>query len=223
MRAMILAAGRGERMGELTRSTPKPLLKINDRFLIEYSIRQLAAVGITEIVINVCYFATKMKEVLKSGRQYGVNLIYSEESEALETGGGIVNALPLLGDQSFIVLSADVVTNYPLERLLNKKISLAHLVMVDNPYYHQNGDFSFNDQHLIFPQGKTYTFGNIGLYHPDLFLGYQSKKFRLGDLLRSAIQQKKVTGEYYQGFWHNVGTEQDLYLLSGSDGVMECI
>lgn len=210
MRAMILAAGRGSRMGALTEKTPKPLLRINDRYLIDYSIRALSHVGIKDIVINISYHAEQIKAALGSGTEYGVNILYSEEEEALETGGGIYKALPLLGADPFIVLSADVITDYPLHPLLNKTCDLAHLVLVENPPYHPGGDFCLESNKITYGQGTTFTFGNIGLYKPELFSNCKPGKFRLGDLLKEAILQGRISGEFYSGKWHNVGTPQDL-------------
>lgn len=216
MRAMILAAGRGSRMGVLTEKTPKPLLRVNDRFLIDYSIRALSDAGIKDIIINISYQAQQIKAALGSGMHYGVNILYSEEEEALETGGGIYKALPLLGPEPFIVLSADVVTAYPLQQLINKPCDLAHLVLVENPVYHPNGDFCLDSNKVRYGQGPTFTFGNIGLYRPELFANCKPGKFRLGDLLKEAIHQNRITGEFYQGSWHNIGTPNDLSQLTVS-------
>lgn len=210
MRAMILAAGRGERMGELTQHTPKPLLKVNGHYLIEYAIRQLQQAGICEIVINVSYLAEQIKTALGDGSQYNVAIAYSEEEERLETGGGIFQALPLLGEDPFIVISSDIITNYPLQQLPKDPKGLAHLVMVDNPSYHPQGDFGFQNEYLTMDTQPTFTFGNIGVYRPDLFSHCQPGHFRLGALLKPAIQQNKITGEYFSGLWYNVGSPQDL-------------
>ena len=210
MRAMILAAGRGKRMGELTKDTPKPLLKLANRYLIEYSIEALSKAGISDIVINVSYHAALIMDVLGNGSRYGVMIHYSEEEEALETGGGILKALPLLGDDPFIVLSADIISDYPLKKLSLRSESLAHLVLVDNPFFHPEGDF-YLEEGMIQPQGKKkLTFGNIGLYHPALFSGYTLQKFPLNIIFQDAIKKGKITGEYYSGFWRNLGTLGDL-------------
>lgn len=210
MRGMILAAGRGARMGALTANTPKPLLRIGNHFLIEYSIYSLAKIGIKDIVINICYQGEQIKQVLGDGAKYGVTIHYSEETEALETGGGIYQALPLLGSDPFIVLSCDVVTNYPLDRLPRNPPGLAHLVLVDNPPYHAKGDFCLKGNKIYCGHHSTLTFSNIGVYRPELFAQCKLEKFRLGNLLRKAILQDKVTGEHYQGIWYNLGTPDDL-------------
>ncbi len=210
---MILAAGRGERMQHLTENTPKALLRVADHYLIEYPIFSLRKMGVKEIVINVCYFADKIKEVLGDGSRYGVRIIYSDEEIALETGGGIFQALPFLGSDPFIVLSCDVLTDYPLKQLPTLSNQLAHLILVDNPIYHPKGDFGLEKNKIIFHEKNTLTFGNIGIYRPELFAGCQPGKFRLGDLLRAAIQQNAITGEHYTGFWKNLGTPDDLETL----------
>jgi N-acetyl-alpha-D-muramate 1-phosphate uridylyltransferase len=218
MRGMILAAGRGERMGALTEKTPKPLLKVKERYLIEYSIDALKKINIRDIVINVCYQREQIKLALGDGSRYGVHIHYSDETEALETGGGIFQALPLLGDDPFVVLSCDVVTDYPLQKLPKNLEQLAHLVLVDNPDFHPKGDFCFakNSEYLEMPNqnSPTFTFGNIGVYRKELFQSCSPGKFRLGDLLKQYILQNQVTGECYSGFWHNVGNPEQLVKLS---------
>src|SRR5262245_47836758 len=138
-KAMILAAGRGERMGELTSLQPKPLLRVAGHYLIEYAIANIKRAGISDIVINVSYRADQIKSALGDGKRYGVNIVYSEEKERLETGGGIFQALPLLGNEPFLVYSCDIITNYPLNLLPHQPNGLAHLIMVTNPVYHPHG------------------------------------------------------------------------------------
>lgn len=217
MRAMILAAGRGVRMGALTQNTPKPLLKVKGKYLIEYSLFSLVKAGIKDIVINISYHGEKIKAALGNGERYGVNIIYSEEAEALETGGGIFQALPLLGSDPFLVLSCDVVTDYPLDRLPANPNGIAHLIVVDNPIYHPNGDFGLTGERLHYGETQTYTFANIGVYRPELFASCKQGRFRLGDLLKTPISNSNVTGEHFQGLWHNVGTPQDLIILNESN------
>lgn len=214
MRAMILAAGRGERMGELTRDIPKPLLKVGNRYLIEYSLCALANIGIKDIVINLRYRGEQIKQVLGSGERYGVTIHYSEETEMLETGGGIYQALPLLGNAPFLVLSCDIITDYPLQKLPQVPEGLAYLVAVDNPHFHRRGDFCLAGQRIYYGTAKTFTFGNIGVYRPELFANCKPGCFRLGDLLKAAIKKQQVTGELYQGIWYNVGTPDELKHVS---------
>lgn len=212
MRAMILAAGRGTRMGELTEVVPKPLLKVNGRYLIEYSLSSLAAIGVQDIVINVCYQKEMIKQTLGNGERYGVTIHYSEEDQALETGGGIFQALPLLGTQPFIVLSSDVITDYPLQNLPQEPRGLAHLVVVDNPSYHPKGDFCLQGHRLYYGEGETFTFANIGIYRPELFAGCTPGKFRLTELFQRGIANQKIDGELYQGYWYNIGSPDQLAL-----------
>ncbi len=211
MRGMILAAGLGQRMGEYVHSTPKPLLRLGDAYLIEYSIRALARAGIREIVINTFYLADQIEKELGDGQQYGVKIYWSRESELLETGGGIVNALPFLGDEPFVVVSADVVTDYPFARLIQKHVKMAHLVFVDNPVFHPAGDFSLLHGQVVAAANETKTYANIGVFHPACFAGYAPHKFRLADILKKFIAAGQVTGEVYQGKWHNIGTPEALW------------
>lgn len=211
MRGMILAAGRGERMGELTKHTPKPLLRVGKHYLIEYSILNFVRAGIRDIVINISYQAELIKQALGTGERYGAKLYYSEEPERLETGGGIFNALPLLGSEPFIVVSCDIVTDYPLQQLPKQPDSLAHLVMVTNPSYHPKGDFGLRaDGRLDLELKPTYTFGNICVFKPALFAGCEAGHFRLTKLLIPAILNHQLSGEHYEGLWYNVGTPDDL-------------
>ncbi len=210
MRGMILAAGRGTRMGPLTVFTPKPLLRVKDHYLIEYSIQAFVTAGIKEIILNVSYLGDQIKKILGNGSRYGVTFAYSEEPEALETGGGILQALPLLGDTPFVVISCDIICDFPLQTLALQPSSLAHLVLVNNPVYHPYGDFGLVENQVRLNAQPRFTFGNIGLYHPDLFANYSPGRFRLGDVLKNALPQKSVTGELFQGRWHNVGCPEDL-------------
>ena len=210
MRGMILAAGRGVRMGALTENTPKPLIKAAGKYLIEYSIESLTRLGVRDIVINICYHRDQIKKILGDGSRYGATFHYSEEEEALETGGGIFQALPLLGDEPFIVLSSDVITDYPLKQLPREPEHLAHLILVDNPSFHPRGDFCLTDQSIYLAEQNQFTFANVGIYRPELFANCRPGKFRLGDLIKQAVKNSQVTGEYYRGVWHNVGTPDDL-------------
>ncbi len=221
MRGMILAAGRGQRMGELTANTPKPLLRVAGHYLIEYSIFSLQKIGIQEIVINICYRGEQIKSALGDGSRYGVTFHYSEEQAALETGGGVFQALPLLGTEPFIVLSSDIITNYPLKNLPKEPHQLAHLVLVDNPAFHLCGDFNLQNGTLSYSSQNQFTFANIGIYRPELFRDCKPGHFRLGDLLKQAVTTSQVTGEHYRGIWHNVGTQNDLNAVP--DNLRECL
>lgn len=216
MRGMILAAGRGSRMKALTNKIPKPLLKIGNRYLIEYAIHALSKAGIHEIVINISYHGDQIKSVLGNGKNYNVSIEYSEEIEPLETGGGILKALSLLGNDPFIVLSADIISNYPLEHLPTKLSRLAHLILVDNPVYRPHGDFCLNQSQVYYGHGEapTFTYANIGIYKPELFNGATFGKFPLIDILKPAIFRNEITGDHFKGVWHNIGTKEDLILAS---------
>lgn len=209
MRGMILAAGLGQRMGQLTQTLPKPLLKVGGRYLIEYSLMSLVKAGIHEIAINVFYHADKIKTALGDGSRYGARIVYSEEKERLETGGGIFKMLPWLGDKPFIVISSDLITEYPLANLPKEPTSFAHLLMVNNPLYHPKGDFGLS-KGVLTTEPPTLTFANVGIYRPELFADASLKPFRLAEVLLPAVAAGKVTGEHYQGAWLNVGTPEDL-------------
>jgi MurNAc alpha-1-phosphate uridylyltransferase len=216
MKAMILAAGRGQRMQALTEHTPKPLLLVAGKPLIVHQLIALVAAGITDVVINVSYLADKLQQTLGDGREWGVNIQYSVEPQVLETGGGIYQALPLLGDEHFIVLSADIYTDYPWQRFLKSfsNAALAHLVLVDNPEYHPLGDFCLQNNTVHLTGNTRLTYANIGIYHPRLFKNCESGFFKLADVLNPAIAAGHVTGEHYQGLWYNVGTPETLQQLN---------
>lgn len=207
---MILAAGRGERMKALTQHTPKSLLRVQGSYLIEFAIDALKRAGILDIVINISYLGEQIKQVLGDGKQYGVSIIYSEEVERLETGGGILKALPLLGEKPFVVMSSDIITDYPLHQLPKQLAGLGHLVMVDNPLFHPKGDFGLYEGYLTLDHQPALTYANIAVLHPHLFAGCASRYFRLVELLVPAIKKRQLTGEYYQGKWHNIGEPADL-------------
>jgi MurNAc alpha-1-phosphate uridylyltransferase len=211
MKAMILAAGRGERMRPLTDNTPKPLLNVGGKRLIEYHIDALAKAGVVDLVINHAWLGEQLIATLGNGNQYGVRIRYSAEPVgALETGGGIFNALPLLGDGPFIVVNGDIWTDYPFERLPKQLQGLAHLVLVDNPSQHPKGDFVLTGDKVINQDGDRLTFSGIGVYKAALFCGCKPGVFPLAPLLRSAMDQKAVTGEHYRGGWRDIGTPDRL-------------
>ncbi|HCU54534.1 MAG TPA: mannose-1-phosphate guanylyltransferase [Gammaproteobacteria bacterium] len=214
MKAMILAAGRGERMRPLTDHTPKPLLQAGGKALIEHLIEALAAAGFRELVINHAHLGERIEAALGDGGRYGVQIAWSREVEgALETGGGIHRALPLLGDAPFLAINGDIWTDYPFARLHRAPDRLAHLVLIDNPPHHPQGDFTLQNG-LVRPEGgPRLTFSGIGLYRPELFQGCQPGKFPLAPLLRAAMHQDAVSGEHYQGNWMDVGTPERLAAL----------
>lgn len=211
---MILAAGRGERMRPLTDHTPKPLLKVGGKRLIEYHLEALRAAGVCEVVINHAHLGGQIEQALGDGSRYGVNIAYSPEGTALETGGGIYHALPLLADDPFIVVNGDVWTDYRYADLVKRSTEGAHLVLVPNPPQHPEGDFILDSDRVV-AEGTTlkYTFSGIGLYHPSLFDGCEDGAFPLAPLLRKAMATGSVTGELYQGRWFDIGTPQRLQKL----------
>lgn len=215
MKAMILAAGRGERMRPLTDTTPKPLLKVAGRSLIEYHLLRLAAAGMTNVVINLAWLGEQVERLLGNGSAYGVAIEYVDEgAQALETGGGIFNALPLLGNDTFLVINGDIWTDYPLQQLPTSLNGLAHLVLVDNPVHHPQGDFAINATcHAVSEATGKLTFSGIGVYSPELFVNCEPGIFPLAPLLRQAMAMQQVTAEHYRGHWSDVGTVERLQQL----------
>ena len=212
MKAMILAAGKGERLRPLTLHTPKPLIRAGGVPLIEYHLRALAAAGFTEIVINHAWLGQQIEDHLGDGSRWGVSIRYSAEGEPLETGGGIFKALPLLGDSPFVVVNGDIWTDYDFAALRRPLSGLAHLVLVDNPAHHQAGDFCLNDAQVQDggAGADTLTYSGIAVLSPELFKGAVAGAFKLAPLLRAAMAEGRVTGERLQGRWVDVGTHERL-------------
>jgi N-acetyl-alpha-D-muramate 1-phosphate uridylyltransferase len=221
MLAMILAAGRGERMRPLTDHTPKPLLQAGGKPLIVWHIERLAGAGITDLVINHAHLGAQIEQVLGDGRQFGATIRYSDEGTALETAGGIAFALPLLGDEPFAVVNGDIYCDYDFSQLparaaaMVASANMAHLVLVDNPEHNLKGDFGLHDgrvsNSVLSPQHSALTFSGIGLYQPALFaLIPRGTKASLAPLLREQIALGKVSGEHHRGVWVDVGTPQRL-------------
>lgn len=213
MKAMILAAGRGERLRPLTDTTPKPMLPIDGKPLLERHINRLAAAGIDEIVINTCWLGEQIEAYFADGgRRYGVNISWSREAQALETGGGISQALPLLGDQPFLLINGDVWSDFPLAELSATGLPAeldAQLVLVDNPEHHPQGDFSLDGKLVGYNETQRFTFSGISLLRPALFAAYQTSAgqcFPLRDVLRPAILSGRVGASVYSGNWCDVGT-----------------
>jgi MurNAc alpha-1-phosphate uridylyltransferase len=215
MKAMILAAGLGERMRPLTDTTPKPLLKVGGIPLILWHIERLAHDDFRDIVINIAHLGNQIPEALGDGSDWGVNITYSDEQDegALESAGGIVKALPLLGEETFLVLNGDIFTDYDFQ--YHRKLAdgiLAHLVLIPNPEHNPEGDFALDGQRVV--DAKQYTFSGIGYYSPKLFEGVPYGKSALAPLLRAAMKEGKVTGELYEGEWLDIGTPERLELLN---------
>jgi MurNAc alpha-1-phosphate uridylyltransferase len=212
MKAMILAAGKGERMRPLTLTTPKPLIRAGGVPLIEYHLRALAAAGFTDIVINHAWLGQQIEDYLGDGSRWGVRIQYSPEGEPLETGGGIFRALPLLGDEPFLVVNGDIWTDYDFSVLHAPIHGLAHLVLVSNPPHHPAGDFSLVEDEVCEPQPgeSTLTYSGVSVLHPELFAGCAVGAFKLAPLLRKAMADGQVSGETLRGHWVDVGTLERL-------------
>ena len=209
MRAMILAAGRGARMGELTDDLPKPLIVIDEKPLIEHQIERLRDAGFSEIVINVAYRGAQIREHLGTGQDLGVTIAYSQEPEgALDTGGGITAALNVLGENPFLVVNSDIWTDFDYSTL-NEPTLDAHIILVPNPEHNPNGDFALRDG-AIATSGEKWTFAGIGVYRPELFEKRTQARFPLAPILREAAGYGRIGAELYQGLWVDVGTPQRL-------------
>lgn len=215
MKAMILAAGRGERMRPLTDHTPKPLLEVGGKALIEYHLHALRQAGITEVIINHAWLGQQIEARLGNGEHYGLRIEYSPEVPvALETAGGIIQALPRLGQAPFVVINGDIWCDYPLQQLPLQPEGLAHLVMVANPLHNPQGDFCLQQDGRLQAEGEPkLTYSGIGLYDPRLFAGLETGIRPLAPLLKTAMAQGLVTGEQYTGQWWDVGTPERLQEL----------
>ncbi|MEJ2160061.1 MAG: nucleotidyltransferase family protein [Chromatiales bacterium] len=224
MRAMILAAGRGERMRPLTDTLPKPLLEVGDKPLIVWHLERLAAIGVTDIAVNLCWLGEKIRARLGDGNQWGVRLHYSlEPPGALETGGGIFRALPMLGDEPFIVVNGDIFCDFDPSQLKLSPQDVACLVMVPNPSHNRAGDFVLRDGRLVDEGGEGLTFSGIAMYRKSLFDGCEDGVFPLAPLLRSAIARGRVAALLHTGLWRDVGTPQrlselDVWIRERPDG-----
>ena len=218
MKAMILAAGRGERMRPLTDFTPKPLLKVGAKPLIVWHLERLAQAGFKEVVINHAHLGGQIEQALGNGSLWSMHIQYSPEQQALETAGGIANALPLLGEQPFLVVNGDIYTEIDFAPLANLAHSLspnlAHLLMVDNPPQHPQGDFAIVDGRLSESGATKLTFSGVGVYHPSLFASVgRGQAAKLAPLLREAMAKQLATASYYDGVWHDIGTPERLHHL----------
>ena len=220
MKAMILAAGRGERMRPLTEHTPKPLLKVGGKALIVWHLENLAKAGFKEVVINHAHLGSQIEAALGDGSQWGLQISYSPEEKALETAGGIAYALPLLTkngseNEPFLVVNGDTFTDIDFANIQLTANMLAHLMLVDNPPQHSQGDFSIDNGLLINHGEPMRTFSGVGVYHPNLFASIKrGDAAKLAPLLRQAIAENKATAQYYQGVWHDIGTPERLQALN---------
>ena len=211
--AMLLAAGRGMRMRPLTDHTPKPLIEAGGKPLIVWHLEKLAAMGVQDVVINTSWLADRFPATLGDGAQWGLRLHYLHEGDTpLETGGGMLNARPFLGEAPFLLVNGDIWTDYDFARLQAPLQGLAHLVLVDNPGHHGRGDFRLMGEQVVDGDDApgTLTFSGISVLHPALFEGCQAGAFKLAPLLRQAMAAGKVSGEHYRGHWVDVGTLERL-------------
>ena len=212
MKAMILAAGRGERLRPLTDSVPKPLLQAGGKPLIVHHLEALSRAGFDEIVINLSWLGEQIRDLLGNGGGFGLRIEYSEEPEALETAGGIVQALPLLGER-FVVVNADIYTDYDFINLKSRD-SVAHLVLVENPDHHASGDFTLHRARVGIEGTPRYTFSGISQFHRQFFVGLSQGKQALAPLLFAAAAKRQVSGELFEGRWTDIGTAERLAAIN---------
>ncbi|MEH6389256.1 MULTISPECIES: N-acetylmuramate alpha-1-phosphate uridylyltransferase MurU [Pseudomonas] len=212
MKVMILAAGKGERMRPLTLTTPKPLLPVAGKPLIQWHIEALAKAGLTRLVINHAWLGEQLERTFGNGEHLGVRIDWSAEGEPLETAGGIFQALPLLGDAPFLLVNGDIFTDFDFSGMREDRDSLAHLVLVNNPAHKVQGDFVLADGQIRNPQTgeAALTYSGIAVLHPALFDGLKPGAAALAPLLRQAADQGRVTGQYFSGVWIDVGTPERL-------------
>ncbi len=227
MKALIFAAGLGERMRPLTDHTPKPLLQVGGKPLIAWHLEKLAGMGVREVVINTSWLAEQFPQTLGDDERWGLRLSYSYEGPTpLETGGGMHHALPLLGDAPFLAINGDIWTDYDFSRLPREPKGEAHLVMIDNPAHNPNGDFALDSDGILHPKGDAcLTFSGIGVYRSSLLADWRTivgksagveelpPRFKLAPLLRAAMSMGKISGERHHGRWTDVGTPQRLAQL----------
>ena len=215
MKAMILAAGRGERLRPHTDITPKPLIQVGQHRLIEYHLLNLASAGIEEVIINISWLADQVRDTLGDGSRYSTKIVYSDEGEeALETAGGIINVLPILGPDPFIVINGDIWCDYDLTALTSKQLDYeAHLVLVRNPEHNAAGDFALENGTIGNTGKNMSTDSGIGLYTAKLFADLQAGKRALAPILRKKAEQNKIGGELYNGKWIDIGTIERLAQL----------
>ena len=222
MKAMILAAGRGERMRPITDTVPKALVSVGGRPLIAWHLAALARAGIREVVINLSWLGERLRAALGAGAAFGVRITYSEEGPVpLETGGGIFRALPLLGPQPFMVLSGDIWTDIDFGRVQLEPAAHAHLVLIPNPPHHPRGDFGLEGDLVLHRDSERLTYANVGVYRPEFFAGCPPGRFPLLQPLNRAIAARLVRGEVHRGEWCDVGTPERLAQLEARLSALE--
>ena len=222
MRAMVLAAGRGERMRPITDTVPKPLVRVGGRPLIAWHLAALARAGVREVVINLSWLGEQLRTVLGAGADFGLRITYSEEGPVpLETGGGIFRALPLLGPEPFLVLSGDIWTDIDLGSVQLEPEAQAHLVLIPNPPHHPRGDFGLEGNVVVQRDSERLTYANVGIYRPEFFAGCAAGRFPLLEPLNRAIAARLVRGEVHRGAWSDVGTPERLAQLEARLSAVE--
>jgi len=219
MKAMILAAGRGKRMGNLTLNSPKPLLKVKGRCLIDWHLIKLSEAGFKDVVINVAYLSKEIIDFVGDGSNWKLNISISEEEQALETAGGIKKAIKYLGDESFAVINADIFSDYNYKNLKNRSLqkkSIGHLVLVNNPEHNLKGDFGIMDDGILTMNSeRPLTFSGIAIYDPKFFSELaEGNKIKLAPILEIAINKKCIQGELFDGLWSDVGTPERLNIIN---------
>jgi N-acetyl-alpha-D-muramate 1-phosphate uridylyltransferase len=215
MKAMVLAAGRGERMRPITDSLPKPLLRVGGRPLIAWHLQALARAGVREVIINLSWLGAQLRAALGDGRGFGVTITWSDEGAVpLETGGGIFHAVPLLGPGPFLVVNGDIWTDIDFSQLALAPEAHAHLVLIPNPPHHPRGDFALEGRSVVERDSGRFTYSGVGVYRPEFFHGCTAGRFPLLPLLRRAIAAQRVSGEVHRGEWCDVGTAERLAQLT---------
>ena len=219
MKAMILAAGRGERMGNITQNCPKPLLRVKGRCLIDWHLIKLYDAGFKDVVINVAYLSKEIIEFVGDGSKWGLNISISEEEQALETAGGIKQAIKYLGDEPFAVINADIFSDYNYKNLKNRSLEnkrMGHLVLVNNPEHNPKGDFGIMDDGILTMNSeRLLTFSGIAIYDPKFFSEVaEGNKIKLAPILEIAINKKCIQGELFEGFWSDVGSPERLNMFN---------
>ena len=222
MKAMVLAAGRGERMRPITDTVPKPLVRVGGRPLIAWHLAALARAGVREVVINLSWLGEQLRTALGAGADFGLRITYSEEGPVpLETGGGIFRALPLLGPEPFLVLSGDIWTDIDLGSVQLEPEAQAHLVLIPNPPHHPRGDFGLEGNVVVQRDSERLTYANVGIYRPEFFAGCAAGRFPLLEPLNRAIAARLVRGEVHRGAWSDVGTPDRLAQLEARLSAVE--
>jgi MurNAc alpha-1-phosphate uridylyltransferase len=217
MIAMVLAAGRGERLRPLTETTPKALVEVRGRSLLERHLDNLAAAGVDTVVINLGWLGEKIAERIGSGGDYGLNVIYSPENDnILETGGGIQRALPLLGRDPFLVVNADIYTDMPMPPAEIARSDTGHLVLVPRPAHKERGDFDLQAGRIRESDSAAFTFSGVAVYRPEFFADCNPGRFPLAPMLRAAAREDRLAGSLYEGVWEDVGTPERLAELNQS-------